>query len=281
MADAGASAPAAVPAAGPATGGAGAPGAGTRFADVRRFAEIDSTNRYVLEEARAGAPEGLVAVADHQSAGRGRRGRTWVAPPGSALMLSVLLRPSLGAGEAHLLAVAVAVAAAEACDEVAGLAPALKWPNDLVVPAPGGAGDRKLGGVLAEADVRGDRLGAVVVGVGLNLDWPSPPPELAAVAVALAQAAGRPVDREALLGALLSRLDASYGRLLATPDGRDDLAARYRRRCATLGRRVRVDLGAETLVGRAVDVTAEGHLVVATDGGDRRTLAVGDVVHLR
>ena len=257
---------------------------GTRFADVRRFAEIDSTNRYVLDEARAGAAEGLVAVADHQSAGRGRLGRSWVAPPGSALMVSVLFRPSLGVGRVHLLTTAVAVSAVEACAEVAGFSPGLKWPNDLVVPAappvPGHAVDRKLGGVLAEADVRGDRAEAVVVGLGLNLDWPAPPPELAAVAVALAQVVGRPVDREALLGALLRRLEGNYGRLGA-PEGPEALARRYRSACVTLGRRVRVELGTEVLTGRATDVTVEGHLVVDADGGGRRTLTVGDVVHLR
>ncbi len=131
-----------------ATWGAGA--GADRFA-VRRFASIDSTNRWVLDEARAGAPEGLVAVADHQAAGRGRRGRTWEAAPGSSLLVSVLLRPgawrpALGPDRVHLLTMAAGLALADAVGLVAGIEAGLKWPNDLVV------GDRKLAGLLAEAE---------------------------------------------------------------------------------------------------------------------------------
>ena len=139
----------------------------TRFGPVRRFAEIDSTNRYLLDEARAGAPEGAVAVADYQSAGRGRLGRRWEAPPGSNLLMSVLLRPTLTLDELHLCTVAVALAAATACERGAGVIPVLKWPNDLMV------GGRKLGGILAEALPAGTApvggvgaIGAVGVGRG-------------------------------------------------------------------------------------------------------------------
>ena len=119
---------------------------------VRHFALIDSTNRYLLDEARAGAESGLVAVADHQTAGRGRFDRRWEAPPGSSLLVSVLLRPvPVDAG--HRAMTATALALADAVEAVAGFAPELKWPNDLVV------GDRKLAGLLAESvdDARGDR----------------------------------------------------------------------------------------------------------------------------
>src|SRR2546423_7667400 len=121
----------------------GMSGAGATFADVRRFAELDSTNRHALELARQGVPEGLVVVADHQTAGRGRLGRSWEAPPGSSLLMSMLLRPSLAPERLHLTTVAVALAAADACEEEAGFRPALKRPNDLVVD------DRKLGGIPA------------------------------------------------------------------------------------------------------------------------------------
>src|SRR5205085_11091393 len=148
----------------------------------------DSTNTRLLDEARAGAPEGLVVVADHQTAGRGRLGRTWVAPAGSSLLVSVLFRPrSLEAG--HLLTTAVALAACDACERVAGVAPDLKWPNDLLVD------DRNLGGILAEAEGT-----AVVVGLGLNVSRPSGAPE---TAIALGQLAGRDIDRGELLDVLL------------------------------------------------------------------------------
>src|SRR4051812_41178310 len=98
--------------------------------EVRRFEEIDSTNRYLLTEAAGGAPEGLVAVADHQTAGRGRLGRTWEASPEAALLVSFLFRPGLPVDRLHLVTAAVGVSAAAACEDVGGVAPVLKWPND-------------------------------------------------------------------------------------------------------------------------------------------------------
>jgi BirA family biotin operon repressor/biotin-[acetyl-CoA-carboxylase] ligase len=221
----------------------------TRFVDVRRFASIDSTNRYLLDEARGGAPEGVVAVADHQTAGRGRLGRTWESPAGASLLCSVLLRPTLPVERLHLAVAVVALAACDAASAVAGWRPLLKWPNDLLAPDGG-----KLAGVLAEAD-----LPAVVVGIGLNVAWA---PDGAA-------SLGVDVSRDEVLGALLESLDALYGSW-------DEVARRYRDECATIGQRVRVELAGETFEGTATAVTDEGHLVV-----DGRVVTAGDVVHLR
>ncbi len=265
---------------------------GTRFADVRWVATTASTNADALELARDGAPEGIVVVADHQTAGRGRRSRAWVAPPGASLLLSVLLRPR--ATVAGAVTMAVAVALAEAVSSVAGVEAGLKWPNDLVVD------DRKLAGILAEADwpagstmsagwrapAPHERL-AVVVGVGLNVSWPSlaagdGPAELADLAdtATALNWLGADVDRADLLVAFLRRLDTHYGQMVASGSP-EQIMAEWRRRSATLGRRVRVEVGPDDVVGTAVDVTGEGHLVVETLAGDRRTFAVGDVVHLR
>ena len=232
--------------------------AGTRFTDVRHVASIGSTNASVAALARAGAPEGLVMVADHQTDGRGRRGRAWEAPPGSSLLLSVLLRPS--AAEAHLAAMATGLAAAEACAGLAGAAVSLKWPNDIV------AGPGKLGGVLAEIVA-----GTVVVGLGLNVAWDSPLP---AGAVDLRSLSGRVVDREQLLVRLLEALEDRLRR----PG--HEVMAEYRSRCATVGRAVRLELGAETVTGTAVAVDDHGRLVVDTAQG-QRVVTAGDVVHLR
>ena len=248
--------------------------AATRFGDVRWFPEIDSTNRWLLAEARSGAPEGLVAVADHQSAGRGRLGRSWTAPPGSSLLASVLLRPGLSPESLHLVNVALALAAADACLEVAGVEVGLKWPNDLLVA------DRKVAGVLAEADLGGPGRPAVVVGIGLNVNWPEElPPELAGTATSLNRLAGRTVDRAALLVRILVGLDRRYS-ALGAPGGPEALASEYRGRCATIGRAVRVELADETFTGTAADVDDAGHLLVMTDVC-LRTVGAGDVVHLR
>src|SRR5262245_5319408 len=139
--------------------------AGTRFRDVHWFEIVDSTNRYLLQRAAQGVAAGEVAVADEQTAGRGRLGRSWVAPSGSALLVSVLLRPALPPERVHLVPLAAGLAALDALQALdvperhdASEPARLKWPNDVVV------GDRKLAGILAEADGGG----AVVVGMGCN-----------------------------------------------------------------------------------------------------------------
>jgi BirA family biotin operon repressor/biotin-[acetyl-CoA-carboxylase] ligase len=268
---------------------AGGPAA--RFADVRWVAETGSTNVDAMELARQGESEGIVLVADHQTAGRGRAGRTWTAPPGSGLLVTVLLRPP--APVVDLVTMAVAVAASRAVESVAGFAPRIKWPNDLVWPGDGSEPDRKLAGILAEADwpagsavsagwrePAAHERAAVVVGIGLNVTRPDDlPEEIADLAVSISDVATAPVDREDLLVAILEELAPRYEALVAgDPRG---LAEEWRARSATLGRRVRVDPGSDDVEGTAVDITADGHLVVETLDGRRRTFAVGDVVHLR
>jgi BirA family biotin operon repressor/biotin-[acetyl-CoA-carboxylase] ligase len=237
--------------------------------DVRWFEEIDSTNTYLRAEAGRGAPAGTVAVADHQSAGRGRLDRRWEAPPGASLLASVLFRPEFDPAELHLCTAAVALAAAQACRSVAGVGPVLKWPNDLLV------GEAKLAGVLAEADFDGPAC-AVVVGIGLNIAWPGPE---GVGGTCLNDLAAEPVDRHELLGALLGALTPRRAQL-ATAAGRRAVAAELRERCATLGQRVRVELAAEAVVGLATEVDDAGHLVVSTAEGPR-TVTAGDVIHLR
>jgi len=229
--------------------------------DVRRFESIDSTNRYLLDEARAGAPEGVVAVADHQTAGRGRQGRSWVAPPGGSLLVSVLLRPR--AEHRPLVMAAAGLALADGVAAVAGFAPELKWPNDLVVES------RKLAGILAEVD-----SDAVVVGAGCNVEWHEVPTEVTDIATACNLVAGRSVDRDALLEAYLIELGRRAARLVDVPQ-------EYRRRLGTLGRAVRVELADGTTTGRAVDLGPSGELIVDTDDGTTLSVHAGDVVHLR
>jgi BirA family biotin operon repressor/biotin-[acetyl-CoA-carboxylase] ligase len=236
----------------------------TRFRDLRWFAAIDSTNRYLLAEASGAAPEGLVAVADEQTAGRGRHGRTWTTAPGAALLVSVLLRPRLPPERVHLVTLAAAVAATDAVRRVAGFDARVKWPNDLVVD------DRKLAGILAEAD----GAGAVVVGMGLNLRPDAFPVELSDTATACDLHAPSPVDRAAVLVEWLLAFDRELGAL-------DTVVAAATRRSATVGRRVRVELARGELVGRAVALTPEGYLLVRTEDDKVHTVTAGDVVHLR
>lgn len=264
---------------------------GTRFR-IRWLAETASTNSDVAAAAASGESEGLVIAADHQTAGRGRMGRTWTAPPGSALLCSFLLRPP--ADRVHLAVTAVGCAAAAACLRVAGVEPGLKWPNDLVIevagsgrepgpegeePADAPAGSsRKLAGILAEAVSDGERVTGVVVGLGLNVIRPPDfPAELDGIATSLDRVSPGGVDRGDLLEAICEELEDRCQVLLDRPA---DLMAEYRRRCVTIGKDVRVEQTGETWEGRAIGVADDGSLEVMTADGIRRVQA-GDVVHLR
>jgi BirA family biotin operon repressor/biotin-[acetyl-CoA-carboxylase] ligase len=169
---------------------------------------------------------------------------------------------------------AAAVAACDACDEVAGFRPELKWPNDIVVK------DRKLAGLLAEAELKGEDVDAVVVGMGLNVNWDRPPPGLEDIAIAASEVVGHEVDREALLQHFLDRFAEHYSALVE-PGGWRGTLLNYRRSSSTLGKDVRVELPDETFTGKAVEVTGEGHLLVKTRSGEVRRVPAGDVVHLR
>lgn len=242
---------------------------GTRFREVRWFTEIDSTNQYVLDEAVAGAPEGLVAVADLQTAGRGRLGRRWEAPSGSSLLASVLLRPSLPMGSLHLVTAAAGVAAARAVLRLAGILAGLKWPNDLVVNG------RKLAGVLAET-LPGP---ALVLGMGLNVRWESFPAELAGSATACNLESETEIRQPDLLVAWLREFEGLLGSL--ADDGGAALRSAYLACSATVGRRVRVDLPERFFEGRAVDIDDDGHLIVMLDNGTSEMIIAGDVLNLR
>ena len=160
---------------------------GTRFADVRWVAETGSTNQDLLAAAAEGAPEGVVLVADHQTAGRGRLDRSWIAPAGASLLVSALLRPSVGPEDLFLLTLACGLAAVNAVDEVAGVRPGLKWPNDLVVAA-GPLADRKLAGILAVQKRAGflDEVRAVSATLGRDVRVESTTTAFEGQAVAIA-----------------------------------------------------------------------------------------------
>lgn len=197
-----------------------------------------------------------MCVADHQTAGRGRLGRTWEAPPGANLLCSILLAPGLPSDRLHLATAAVAVAGQQAARAVAGVEAGIKWPNDLVVA------DQKLAGVLAEAE-----LPWVVVGIGMNVAWA---PEGAA---RLGDGAG--ASRDDVLTALLSALSPLVDDWSAVP-------SLYRAGCVTLGRTVRVEMPdpADTFTGVAADIDDDGHLLVETEVC-LKTVAAADIVHLR
>jgi BirA family biotin operon repressor/biotin-[acetyl-CoA-carboxylase] ligase len=257
-------------------GGAGGPGDPSGlWTAVEVVASTGSTNADLLAR---GGPEGQVLVAEEQTAGRGRAGRTWVSVPGASLTFSVLLRPaSVPPAARGWLPLLTGVAVAAAVRSTAGVAAVLKWPNDVLV------GDRKLAGILAEQSPAGD---AVVVGVGLNVATPQDalpvsPNGLPATSLLVE---GAEVAREALLAAILGSLGRLYLAFRADPDpARSGLLAEYTAACVTLGRTVRVELPAgRMLTGVAEGIDRGGRLLVRPAGAAAATpVSAGDIAHLR
>lgn len=237
---------------------------------IEAHASIGSTNdrgRQLLLETAA---DGFVVVAEEQTAGRGRRGRTWLSPPGLNLMLSVALQPRVAATEAWQLGLATALAAAGVCGRHAPAS--LKWPNDVV------AGDgRKIAGLLIETIAEGQRLRGAVIGIGINVNWRSAamPPEIAATATSLADLAGATLDRVVLLRDLLAALEVE----IAGVEGGASPLERYRAACTTLGRRVTVRTADAAVEGDAIDLDPTGSLIVEAPDG-RHVLASGEVVRV-
>jgi BirA family transcriptional regulator, biotin operon repressor / biotin---[acetyl-CoA-carboxylase] ligase len=245
----------------------------------------------MAEQVREGAAEGLVALAGIQTAGRGRLGRTWIAPAGSALLCTVLVRPSMPMARWHWLNLAMGVAAqdsirllGERFDSVdGGLAVAVKWPNDLIVPA---MGDRKLAGILAELVLPANGEGAVAVGIGLNVRRPqNVDPEVAARGVWLDELLSTPVNASGssptvddVLDVLLPEFERQVAEVEDHPVA---FLETYRQRCVTVGREVRAMLPSSDIVGTATGIDPDGQLLVTTEDGITHTISAADVVHVR
>jgi BirA family biotin operon repressor/biotin-[acetyl-CoA-carboxylase] ligase len=241
------------------------------FAELRRSRELawgspfhyaretGSTNDLALAAARAGAPGGSVFFADHQTSGRGRRGKSWLAAPNHDLLLSVLLRPSSSSLPPAALTLAVGLGVRAALAPHARERLAVKWPNDVL------AGTRKLAGILCEGQFDGAALAAVVIGIGINVHAAELPAELADSVTSLADLAPatRPPAREALLADVLAAVEARVGACMQS--GFAPLLAEYAEHDALAGQRVEVSGGAP-LVGSARGVDAEGRLLIESDG---------------
>jgi len=259
-----------------------------------RFDVIGSTNDVVSGWLREGTPEVCVAVADVQSAGRGRNGRTWAAPPGAGVLVSVGFRPTwLDVSHTWRLGAIASLAMAEAAEIASALRGGkirLKWPNDLVAIDRGSGSVRKLAGMLGETDGLGTPDARAVVGVGINVDWPRDkfPAELADSMTSLTDLAGRMVDREVVLYVFLERLERA---IAALRDGTFP-AEEWSRRQLTNGTIVMLeqpDGTSETVVAEDVDTETGALLVRDPDGapgnggtnGTKRSVVVGEIHHLR
>lgn len=235
---------------------------------IMRYETVTSTNDLANRYARLGEPEGLVVTAEEQTEGRGRLGRAWIVPAGTSLQLSVLLRPALNPKQIQVLAQMAGLAITAALREAYGLAPALKWPNDVLLNG------KKCAGILIETGIEADQLAFAVLGIGLNLNYAMQAyPDLAPVATTLADALGHPVDRAELEHRLLTGLDAHYARVRRG----EALFGEWRAQLETLGRWVHAVTPEGPEEGRAVDVLPEGTLILERKDGSTYKLVAGDV----
>lgn len=237
--------------------------------------EVDSTQQVLKSLAAQDAPEGIIVTADHQTRGRGRRGRTWLSPRGKNLCFSTLLRPELPAGDAQLLSLAAGLAVRGALRERFGVEAELKWPNDVL------SGGKKICGILSEAASEPGRIHYVITGIGVNTNLKpcDIDAEMAETVTSVLIETGEYTPRPLLLSHIFSRFSALI-QTLCGPEGKTKLLADYRANCATLGRKVRVTENGREYIGVAEDINEQGAIIVNT-GGRAGIFAAADVQHLR
>ena len=238
---------------------------------VHAYESADSTMDIAHRLAAAGEPEGSVVVAEGQQKGRGRMGRAWLSPKGKGIYCSILLRPPLALSEVSRVTLLAAVAVARAIQEVTGIEPQIKWPNDVMVDS------KKVAGILTELSGELNRVNYCVVGVGLNVNTPARhlPPH----GTSLAEELGAKVDRVKLARALFLQMDRLYGEFLER--GIQPVLEEWRRFAGFLGRRIRVEAQGRRVDGQALDVDESGALLVRTDTGLIESVSAGDVLVVR
>lgn len=231
---------------------------------------LDSTNALARTLAGHGAPEGTIVITEEQTAGRGRRGRSWVSPAGSNLLFSLLLRPPMEGDRVFVLTMVLALAGVKAVKRVAGVKAMIKWPNDLYV------GTKKLAGVLTEFSVTGRRVDWAVLGMGTNVGWhPEVPEEGGAPATSLLEEIGQWVSRNELIIEILTEFESLYKEVVA-----GNLKAAYEewnQNCLVLGKTVVIESERERIEGKALCIDDLGALIIEDAEGNQRRILTGDV----
>ncbi len=231
---------------------------------------IDSTNAVAKELAGQGAPEGTLVTTEEQTAGQGRRGRSWVSPAGANLLFTVLLRPPIEADRVFVLTMVLTLAALEAVKRITGIKAMIKWPNDLYV------GTKKLAGILTEFATRGKQVDWVVLGMGINVGWhPDVPEGGGAPATSLLEETGQRVSRNELLIEILKVFEGLYGQVVA--GNMKALYEEWNQNCLVLGKAVVVESDRERIEGKALCIDDFGALIIEDAKGVQRRILTGDV----
>ena len=242
----------------------------TEFAgrSVSYHQSVTSTMEVAKREAESGAVEGTAVIAEEQTAGRGRMGRSWVSPPGVSLYLTVVLRPTLE--QLRYLAVIAPLAVCQAVEETTGLLPRIKWPNDVAI------GDKKVSGILVQSELAGDEVQFALAGIGINVNLDaSAYAEIAQIATSLRAELGREVSREEVLAATLNHLETLYQALRRG----EVVSMAWKHRLDTLGKHVRVQSADGSVLeqGVAVDADSDGSLILRRDDGSHVRVEAGEV----
>ena len=245
---------------------------GTKF---HWFHEIDSTNSYARRLAEQGAPEGEVVVAEQQSRGRGRQGRSWMSPPYLNLYFSVILRPVLPPVHAPQITLTAAVALANAVAAFVSQPPEIKWPNDILIDG------QKLAGVLTESSCTSERIEFVILGIGVNVNFPKHQmaDDIRERATSLMEVEQTFVSREQFLRRLIQALDRCYGILQESRFGA--LAPQWEAYFGQREQKVKVELEDRVLIGKAKGIDEDGALIVQSADGVRHRIVAGDVTTLK
>ena len=233
---------------------------------IHHFQEIGSTMGVARELARKGVAEGTIVIAESQTHGRGRLGREWLSPKGG-IFFTLILRPKISPAYAPRINLMISVAVAKAIRKAFDLKAELKWPNDVLIEG------RKICGILAEMEAEMDRVNFINLGIGINANTSISPYEK--TATSLKEELGKEVSRKELLNSVLKEI-AKQQALLT----KNDLLEEWKRLSATLNKQVRIVSPGEEMMGRAIDIDANGALVIKGKDGSLRSVIAGDCIHL-
>ncbi len=244
----------------------------TRWAgrNVMYYDVTDSTNLRIRQLGDEGAPHGTLAVADRQTAGRGRRGHTWESPAGGSIYMSVLLRPQFCPDKASMLTLVAACSVAEGIMDCVDVDVRIKWPNDIII------GGKKLVGILTEMSTQIDYINYVVVGIGINVNIQEFPEGIRETATSLRIECGYTVRRAPVIAAVMKRLEENYATFLKTED-LTGLMERYSDLLVNKDRDVLIIGAKEQYQGHALGITPTGELIVRREDGTKQTVYAGEV----
>ena len=238
--------------------------------EVVLLEETGSTNVEAARLAQQGRDHGTVVIADRQTCGKGRRGRSWHTPGNTSIAMSFLLKPQLEAEYASMLTLVQAMAVAEAVEEVTALKSQIKWPNDILI------NEKKVCGILTEMNLNGSEIASVIIGTGINVNQESFPEEIREIATSLKKESGEEQCREKLVGVLCKKFEQYYEQFLTTKD-LSGIVEEYNARLVSAGRSVRVLDPKGEYTGEAMGINAQGELQVRQDNGNVINVYAGEV----